>query len=36
LSLDERTRELLQVAQERQDNNISWGEAVAIAVGQTF
>lgn len=35
LTLDERTKELLQVAQERQDNNIPWGKAVAIAAGQT-
>ena len=35
LTLDERTKELLQVAQERQDNHIPWGKAVAIATGQT-
>lgn len=35
LSLDGRTRELLQIAQERQDNDVSWGKAVAIASAQT-
>lgn len=36
LALDERTWDLLQLAQEKQDNDTPWGKAVTIAAEATF
>jgi len=35
LSLDDRSWDLLQIAQEKQDNDTPWGRAVAIAAEST-